>query len=114
MRWWTRGKTKRPDSDSSCPDINGSKAASSGGWFLFHQDRWLRRHVEHLEILSDQVAHRRLTIDLDLPDAAEAVFHDDGSTKWFLIPLARLGKEHVPSHIDLRNESGDAVPLLTK
>jgi hypothetical protein len=86
-----------------------------GSWFFRHETTdWVVRHVETLEILSARSAARRLTIDLKLPTDPESWIAHDGSEALYCMPVARLAKERPTSFIDLRDEAGDVLPLLTR
>jgi hypothetical protein len=77
-------------------------------------DRWVRRRVEQVELISDAAARRRLSVDFRLHRSqfGEGMARE-GDRKVHYVPLTLLHKAPV-SNFDLRDESGTAIPLLTK
>jgi hypothetical protein len=96
--------------DSPGPDEFGTV----GSWYFLHQPEWIERHVETLELLGGRSAFRRLTIDLILPSAPEAWIADGDGTASYCIPVARLAKDEPTSFIDMSDEQGTTLPLLTR
>jgi hypothetical protein len=88
---------------------------TAGAWFFRNDPTgWVTRHVETLEILHSHAAIRRMTIDFTLPtDPATWISNDDVEATYG-IPLARLAKERPTSFIDLRDEEGRVLPLMTR
>jgi hypothetical protein len=89
-------------------------ARESGAYFLLHPPDWVHRHVEQLTIETEKIAYRRLTIDLELPADEGAWFDCDGDDAFYFVPLTRMAKDPPTSRVDLRNESGESLPLLTR
>lgn len=71
---------------------------------------WINRRVETIELLSQEETRRRVSIDFTLPEEkAEELITDHG----IVVPISVLTKE-VRRNFDLRDESGAAVPVLSK
>lgn len=85
-----------------------------GRWYFLNQPAWIERHVETLELLGGRSAFRRLTIDLVLPSEPESWIPDEDGLASYCIPVARLAKDEPASFIDLRDEQGTTLPLLTR
>jgi hypothetical protein len=81
-------------------------------------DSWVKRRVEQIELVSDAAAKRRISVDFRLdPDAfGQAVVTEgkgEGNCRLHYVPLTLLKKAPF-ANFDLRDESGMALPLLTK
>lgn len=84
-----------------------------GNW-----DDWVKRRVEQIELVSDASAKRRISVDfrLDSDVFVEAVIDEGEATtprKMHYVPLTLLKKAPF-ANFDLRDESGTALPLLTR
>ena len=84
----------------------------STGFVLSPAKQWIRRHVETVQIKSASFGRRRLTIDIQLPIAGANEDADKERVYW--IPIASLSKRPPRSNIDLRDEEGSAIALLTR
>jgi hypothetical protein len=111
------GASERPEpADRSRPGSEASGHEQTGrryAHYVTHDSTfWVRRHVETIEIMSATFARRRLTIDIQLP--ADPSLADPADDESFLIPVASLRKQPATSNVDLRDEAGTALPLLTR
>jgi hypothetical protein len=88
------------------PGIGTAAAA-----FLTSGRGWTSRHVEHFELLDETSARRRLTVDLRLSEASTVAA---GETNIYFVPVAVIAKDEPVDHVDLRDEDGGALPLLTR
>ena len=82
-------------------------------FFLTHSSRYVKRQVETLQIKSASFGRRRLTLDIQLPpdkDLGKSV-GDDEYEYW--VPVTALTKQP-RSNIDLCDDNGCAIPLLTR
>jgi hypothetical protein len=70
---------------------------------LSQESSWLRRRVETVAFEGD-VVQRRISLDADVPAAEQQV----------PIPIALFGKEQTIVNVDVRDEEGRALPLLTR
>lgn len=90
-------------------------AGPIGKYYVSKPPKWIARHVETIEIETGRTGRRRLTIDLELPRDPEALVDvGDDDRALFIVPLTMLSKTRLTSQIDVRDETGKAVPLLTK
>lgn len=96
----------------SAPDIPDIGAA--GAHYLLHDPTWVARHVETVEIESEYSGIRRLTVDVTLPEARETILGVRDGQALFYVPFLLLAKRPLISQFDVRDESGDALPLLTR
>ncbi len=85
-----------------------------GAFYLLNESTWIARHVEAIEIESDTSGRRRLTVDVELPRDPRTVLDTHGGEALFCLPFALLAKHPPTSHIDVRDEAGNALPLLTR
>jgi hypothetical protein len=109
------GTNRLPISDDSKLSLDYEEIGRKGSYFLLaNSTQYLRRHVETVQILSDSFARRRLTIDIQLPSEADLGFECDNGDVVFWMPATAITKKPPRSNIDLRDESGRAVPLLTR
>lgn len=92
------------------PDLDAVGAA--GAYYALNSGRWVRRHVETVELLDDVTARRRLTVDIQLPDDPQATVERHGDNAVFFVPVTFIAKSFSGAFIDLRDESGGALPLL--
>ncbi len=83
-------------------------------FFLSASSQYLKRHVETLQIKSSTFARRRLTIDVQLPSDATLGKSSDNGEVEFWIPVTFLAKRPSRSNIDLQDDRGQVVPLLTR
>jgi hypothetical protein len=81
---------------------------------LTDSTQYLRRHVETVQIMSDSFARRRLTIDIQLPSDPDLGFDGGGDERIFWIPVTSITKSPPRSNIDLRDNRGTALALLTR
>lgn len=98
--------------DSLVP-LTATACGQSGGYYFQNDPSWVVRHVETLEMQGLRSAERRLTIDLALPLEPGAIVATEGELRLYCVPIARLSKERPTGFIDLRDEAGRALPLLT-
>jgi hypothetical protein len=68
-----------------------------------------QRNYETDHLVAPRAAHRRLTIDLTLPKQGSRK-----TTYQWTLPVAWLGKDPPTPFIDLRDETGDALPLPSR
>jgi hypothetical protein len=79
-----------------------------GGW-----DDWVKRRVETVELVSDTTVRRRVSVDFRMRSwLPKPMLHWDGAF-FHYIPIALLDKGRL-LRFDLRDESGRALPLLTR
>lgn len=71
---------------------------------------WVYRRVETVELPDDESVSRRVSVDFELPSV---VLDNAPEGVPLLVPLALLQKTPLIS-FDLRNATGDALPVLTK
>lgn len=97
------------------PDL-GKIGRHSHYFLLTDSSHYLKRHVETLQIKSASYCRRRLTIDIQLP-----VDHRLGqprgrgdSVHEFWIPVTFIAKHPSRSNVDVRDDRGRVVPLLTR
>jgi hypothetical protein len=84
-------------------------------------DRWVHRRVETFDFVDAGVVRRRLTVDFTLPPELPTPFTVDGKPLT-LVPLTMIPRrpglrgqgDGGPMHFDLRNNVGQALPLLTE
>ena len=88
-------------------------AGPIGKYYVVTPPKWIARHVETVEIETERAGRRRLTIDIELPRDPEAVVDVDDDRALFIVPLTMLSKTRLTSQIDVRDETGKALPLLT-
>jgi len=112
------GDTK-PASDvsSGCADpvLDLDRGASLAAFYFRGRHGLIRRHVETVQLGVDLTGRQQLTVDFDLPrdPTARWLAGADGA-HWFLFPLAFLPKWVPRTGLDLRNEDGGTLPLLTR
>jgi hypothetical protein len=81
--------------------------------FLLDPDGWTSRHVEHFDFVDDVFLRRRLTVDLQLPERGGSLGRLD-SERLYMVPAVVLRKDRPVSELDLCNEAGRSLPLLTR
>ncbi len=103
---WKAGGTRQSD-----PRRVGGAAAR----FVLAERGWTSRHVEHVEVLDEVFARRRLTVDLTLPPVRGGSVCDLGEgEELFVMPVALMRKDRPVTDIDLVDEEGRSLPLLTR
>lgn len=96
---------------------NLEKVGHHSAYFLQTDScHYLKRHVETLQIKSASFCRRRLTIDVQLPvDQELGRPRGRGDTVHeFWIPVTFLAKHPSRSNVDVRDDRGRVVPLLTR
>lgn len=81
-------------------------------------DGWVKRRVEQIEMISDTAARRRISVDFKLHrksfgEGVAEEWREGERKKVHYVPLTLLEKTPM-SKFDLRDESGVALPLLTR
>jgi hypothetical protein len=79
-------------------------------WLVTNPERWVNRLVESIVFLDDVSVRRQMSVDFTLPVNQELVRSTPTSGDVF-VPLALLEKKSL-TRFDIRDESGDALPLL--
>ena len=75
---------------------------------LADETRWVHRRVEKIALIDDRRVHRHTSVDFTMPHLARS---GDGAVD--LIPLSLVHKE-VLRDLDVRDEEGNALPVLTR
>lgn len=83
-------------------------AAAKTARLLADEERWVHRRVETVEPLDARQLRRRTSVDFTLPR-----FSGLGGGEVEYVPLS-LARRQVLTAFDLRDETGAAVPLLTR
>jgi hypothetical protein len=73
---------------------------------------WTHRRVEHVTFLEEDFVRRRISVDLTVSARAPRGWEGAGGPDARLLPLGLLRKGRL-AQFDLRQEGGEAVPLLT-
>ncbi len=99
-----------------CPETRRLGVITYG--LISQWDRWVKRRVEQVELISDAAARRRLSVDFRVHRTlfGEGVVKEGHATAprvLHYVPLTLLHKAPV-ANFDLRDESQKAIPLLTK
>lgn len=80
---------------------------------MLRWNQWVHRRVELLRFIDEDVAHRRVSVDFTFPWwYHEARGTPERDPARLLVPLALLRKGTLVN-FDLRDEGGNALPLLT-
>jgi hypothetical protein len=80
----------------------------------FQDWRWVERRVESVTFLDDTTVKRRVSVDFAVPEFwVSALPQNSGEPPTFRLPLALLRKQGLIG-FDLRDEAGEALPLLTR
>lgn len=110
------------------PELSGGvlrTVSSSGLRLLRHGPSWVHRRVETLTFVDEGVVKRHLSIDFTLPrNIPPAAKLTDGRAVHY-VPIAwltrrsrrgdgrRRARDRTPMHVDVRDEHGAAIPVLT-
>jgi hypothetical protein len=88
--------------------------ARAGGYYLGNGHELIHRHLERITLAADDSAVWQLTVDFELPSdpAARCGVHD--GEYLYLFPLAFLKKAEGRTGFGARDETGAAIPLLTR
>jgi hypothetical protein len=83
--------------------------------FLTNWDAWVERRVESLTFPDEATFRRRVSVDFAIPEDWPSPLRagEKGSPPTFYVPLTVLQKQGLTG-FDLRDESGTALPLLTR
>ncbi len=86
----------------------------ASGYYLGNRHELIHRHHEAITISPDQTGRWQLTIDLELPEDAEAAYesHDDESN--FIFPLIFLKKTEGRTGFGARDEEGKVLTLANR
>jgi hypothetical protein len=76
-------------------------------------DGWVHRRVEAVEVKDPATVRRHATIDFTLLRGLGSPIEDGAGQKIYFVPLAFLAKQPL-TNLDLRDETGRALPVLTK
>jgi hypothetical protein len=76
-------------------------------------DRWVDRRVETIRFHDVDTVRRSLSVDFTWPDIPTPFTQPDGTSPRCLVPLAVLRKRRIVN-FDLRDESGRALPMVTR
>src|ERR1044072_723440 len=79
-----------------------------GAW-----DDWVKRRVETVELLSDTTVRRRVSVDFRMRSWLPAPVLQWAGSQFHYIRIAQLEKGRM-LRFDLRDETGRALPLLTR
>src|SRR6185436_9185926 len=75
------------------------------------EESWVHRRVETLDVLSEEIARRQVSVDFALPDALRPALRvGEGQA---VVPVALLRKQ-ILRNFDMRNEAEEAVSVLTR
>ena len=75
------------------------------------EESWVHRRVETLDVLSEEIARRQVSVDFALPDALRPALRvGEGQA---VVPVALLRKQ-ILRNFDLRNEAEEAVSVLAR
>jgi len=74
---------------------------------------WIHRRVESIGLSDAKAERRRVSIDFTLPESCVAISTGSGGVSLHFVPIAMLRKGPL-TDFNLRDESGNALPLLTK
>jgi hypothetical protein len=85
-----------------------------GAFYLLNEPDWVHRHVETVEVVDELIVRRQVTIDLSLPWQPHAKVAHLGDSAVYFMPILPLRKIPAARTIDMRDEAGDALPLLTR
>jgi hypothetical protein len=88
----------------------GAKAV----FYLENEPEWVTRHVETVVIESEHVGRRNLTVDVTLPRDERACLGEADGGGLYYIPISMMSKTRLTSEIDLVDEEGRVLPLLTR
>jgi hypothetical protein len=80
-------------------------------WRRGHQ--WVDRRVQTIELLDVESVRQRLSIDFRIPTELPGDVTLAGRRTFFL-PIAILPRRSSLAYFDLRDESGQAIPMLTR
>lgn len=94
------------------PDI--STIGEQSAYYFLNDPTWIARHVETIAIESEHSGRRRLTVDVELPGDPDAIVTTCDGSALFCVPIALLAKHPPTAQIDVRDEGGRALPLLTR
>jgi hypothetical protein len=78
---------------------------------LAHPQRWVRRRVEQIELLDEQVTKRSVSVDFKLPRWYAESPEVKKVGQW-MVPLGLLAKQPL-SNFDLRDEEGSCLSLVS-
>lgn len=94
---------------AATPNALGKAACA----FLLDRRGWTIRHVEHLDFIEKDFLRRRVTVDIRLPSRGGSLGKVSGKTL-YVVPAVVLRKDTPVTELDLRDESGASLPLLTR
>lgn len=112
------------------PELSGGvlrTVSSSGLQLLRSGPLWVHRRVETLTFVDEGVVKRHLSVDFTLPRNIPPASKLADGRSVFYVPIAWLtrrsrrtdgggrsrGRDRTPMHLDVRDEHGAAVPVLT-
>jgi hypothetical protein len=75
---------------------------------------WTHRRVETITLVDDRTIHRHLSLDFTLPRWVRTRLKTPDDGEVFLIPVTLLPRQDGPMSFDVRDEAGNALPLLTR
>jgi hypothetical protein len=87
------------------PDISDETAYFLGGLLLRPRD-WIHRRVEHVSYIDERSAHRRISIDFEVPASVTEI------PAPVYLPVAQFAKGKL-TNFSIRDSSGRSLPMLT-
>jgi len=104
-------------SSTADPEYGGGsrleELAAENAFALRDTAGWLHRRVEHLSWTDRRTLRWQFSVDFTIPRDLEPFREEGGGASVFFVPVALLRKWPPLSALDLRDENGHPIPLLT-
>src|SRR3954449_7111596 len=106
-----RGGVQLPALNQPYLDAVARGAGDALAALLLAEEAWVHRRVETLDVLSDEIVRRQMSVDFALPAPLRPALRV--GEEQAVVPLALMRKQ-ILRNFDLRNEAEEAVPVLAR
>lgn len=94
-------------------DLDYAEVGKAGAALLRSEDQWIHRRVERIRLGDLVLLERCISLDFTIPESSPEIgFTPDGESQTFL-PVSVLQKRPPVMTLDIKDENGRSVPLLT-
>jgi hypothetical protein len=114
IREWLDTSPPHASDDPRTPYPTLEEIGPKGAFYLPQDHKLVRRHVESVSFADESRGRRRLTLDIALPREPDVAIATSESGCRFYVPIALMAKSPPTTNIDLLDEEGRSLPLLTK
>jgi hypothetical protein len=107
----SRAGSQLPAPDEASP-LERS-AEESARLLLLDTQRWIHRRVERVQYTDSELLRWQFSVDFTIPEGVPGIDHGKEQPRVYFVPIALMRKWPPLMSLDVRDEVGAPVPLLT-